>query len=148
VRTDYSAIADEWVSVKPETDGAFRLVMIHEVIDLGLYDRGFLIRYTNAKQLVNIVETDDAFGLLLRTGTQSKKLLRPKKCALVGWMYGLVHYLELDLSIIGIESGNSDVLSLLICAGGVLSVLHFSLYRHDLRCYKISAGVGQSPYRR
>ena len=53
VRTGYSAIADEWVPIKPGTDGALLLALIHEIIALGLYDREFLARYTNAGQLVN-----------------------------------------------------------------------------------------------
>ncbi|MBV1730930.1 MAG: molybdopterin-dependent oxidoreductase, partial [Hydrogenophaga sp.] len=38
VRTGYSAIADEWVPIKPGTDGALLLALIHELIKLGLYD--------------------------------------------------------------------------------------------------------------
>jgi anaerobic selenocysteine-containing dehydrogenase len=53
VRTGYSAIADEWVPIKPGTDGALLLALMHELITLGLYDRDFLTRYTNAGQLVN-----------------------------------------------------------------------------------------------
>ena len=56
MRTGYSAIADEWVPIKPGTDGALLLALIHELIALGLYDREFLVRYTNAGQLVNMDE--------------------------------------------------------------------------------------------
>ena len=52
VRTGYSAIADEWVPIRPGTDGALLLAIIHEIIACGLYDRDFLVRYTNAGQLV------------------------------------------------------------------------------------------------
>ena len=52
IRTGYSAIADEWVPIKPGTDGALLLAVIHEIIKLGLYDRDFLIQYTNAAELV------------------------------------------------------------------------------------------------
>ena len=52
VRTGYSAIADEWVPIRPGTDGALLLAFIHEIIATGLYDREFLVRYTNAGQLV------------------------------------------------------------------------------------------------
>ena len=54
IRTGYSAIADEWVPIRPGTDGALLLALIHEIIALGLYDREFLVRYTNAGQLVNL----------------------------------------------------------------------------------------------
>ena len=52
IRTGYSAIADEWVPIKPGTDGALLLAIIHEILKLGLYDRDFLIQYTNAAELV------------------------------------------------------------------------------------------------
>ena len=67
VRTGYSAIADEWVPIKPGTDGALLLALIHEIIESGLYDRDFLVRYTNAGQLVNVEETNDEFGMFVRT---------------------------------------------------------------------------------
>ena len=66
VRTGYSAIADEWVPIKPGTDGALLLALIHELIQLGLYDRDFLARYTNAGQLVNQDAASDDFGMFLR----------------------------------------------------------------------------------
>ncbi len=67
VRTGYSAIADEWVPIKPGTDGALLLALIHEIIARGLYDREFLVRYTNAGQLVNVDEANDEFGMFVRT---------------------------------------------------------------------------------
>jgi anaerobic selenocysteine-containing dehydrogenase len=66
-RTGYSAIADEWVPIKPGTDGALLLALIHEIIARGLYDRDFLVRYTNAGQLVNVDEANDEFGMFVRT---------------------------------------------------------------------------------
>ena len=66
VRSGYSAIADEWVPIKPGTDGALLLALVHEIIKLGLYDRDFLARYTNAGQLVNQDAASDDFGLMLR----------------------------------------------------------------------------------
>ena len=42
------------VPIRPGTDGALLLLaLVHEIIALGLYDRDFLARYTNAGQLVN-----------------------------------------------------------------------------------------------
>ncbi|MBS1189522.1 MAG: molybdopterin oxidoreductase [Rhodocyclaceae bacterium] len=66
VRTGYSAIADEWVPIRPGTDGALLLAVIHEILARGLYDRDFLVRYTNAGQLVNVEETNDEFGMFVR----------------------------------------------------------------------------------
>ena len=78
IRTGYSAIADEWVPIKPGTDGALILAIIHELIALGLYDREFLVRYTNAGQLVDQNESSDAFGMFLReTEAQIANPLRP-----------------------------------------------------------------------
>jgi len=67
VRSGYSAIADEWVPIRPGTDGALLLAIIHEILAKGLYDREFLVRYTNAGQLVNVEEKHDEFGMFLRT---------------------------------------------------------------------------------
>ncbi|HSH07411.1 MAG TPA: molybdopterin-dependent oxidoreductase, partial [Burkholderiales bacterium] len=66
VRSGYSAIADEWVPIRPGTDGALLLAIVHEIIALGLFDRDFLVRYTNAGQLVNCDEASDDHGLLVR----------------------------------------------------------------------------------
>ncbi len=66
VRSGYSAIADEWVPIKPGTDGALLLALVHEIIKRGLYDRDFLARYSNAGQLVNQDAASDDFGLMLR----------------------------------------------------------------------------------
>ena len=67
VRTGYAAIADEWIPIKPGTDGALLLALIHEIIALGLYDREFLVRYTNSGQLVNLDPASDEFGMFIRT---------------------------------------------------------------------------------
>ena len=67
VRTGYSAIADEWVPIRPGTDGAFLLAVIHEIISKGLYDRDFLVQYSNAGELVNADEASEEFGMFLRT---------------------------------------------------------------------------------
>jgi sulfite dehydrogenase (quinone) subunit SoeA len=66
VRTGYSAIADEWVPIKPGTDGALFLALIHQIINQGLYDREFLVRYTNSAQLVNQATASTEFGMFMR----------------------------------------------------------------------------------
>ena len=66
VRTGYSAIADEWVPIKPGTDGALLLAVIHELIKQGLYDRDFLVQYTNAAELVVDDPARDDHGLFYR----------------------------------------------------------------------------------
>ncbi|MGA7984397.1 MAG: molybdopterin oxidoreductase family protein [Burkholderiales bacterium] len=64
VRTGYSAIADEWVPIRPGTDGALLLALVNELIAQGLYDREFVARYTNGGQLVVSDPASPHFGLL------------------------------------------------------------------------------------
>lgn len=52
VRTGYSAIADEWIPIKPGTDGALFMALMHQLIANQQYDAPFLERYTNSGQLV------------------------------------------------------------------------------------------------
>ncbi len=52
VRTGYSAIADEWLPIRPGTDGLLALAIVHVLLKRGLIDWEFLIRYTNAPWLV------------------------------------------------------------------------------------------------
>jgi anaerobic selenocysteine-containing dehydrogenase len=66
VRTGYSAIADEWIPIKPGTDGALFLALTHELIETGLYDRDFLVQYTNSAELVNMDENSTEYGMFVR----------------------------------------------------------------------------------
>ncbi len=52
VRTGYSAIADEWVGIRPGTDGLFALALAHELLRTDNIDLEFLARHTNAAWLV------------------------------------------------------------------------------------------------
>src|ERR671911_1598749 len=52
VRTGYSAIADEWLGIRPGTDGLFVFALIHELLRAGKVDLDYLIRCTNASWLV------------------------------------------------------------------------------------------------
>jgi anaerobic selenocysteine-containing dehydrogenase len=52
VKTGYSAIADEWVGIRPGTDGLLILSLIHELLRAGKVDLQYLVRYTNAPWLV------------------------------------------------------------------------------------------------
>ena len=52
MRTGYSAIADEWVAIRPGTDRLFVLSLVHELLKAGRVDLDFLVRYTNAGWLV------------------------------------------------------------------------------------------------
>ena len=64
VRTGYSAIADEWVPIRPGTDGALLLALANELMAQGLYDRPFIARYTNGGQLVIVDPASPRHGLL------------------------------------------------------------------------------------
>lgn len=65
VRTGYSAIADEWVPIRPGTDGALLMALSHVIVEQGLYDREFVARYTNGGQLVHVDEAADDAGLFV-----------------------------------------------------------------------------------
>jgi anaerobic selenocysteine-containing dehydrogenase len=52
IRTGYSAIADEWIGIRPGTDGLFVLALVHELLNADRIDLDFLVRYTNAPWLV------------------------------------------------------------------------------------------------
>ena len=62
--------ADEWVPIRPGSDGALALSMIHVLInELGVYDRSFLQNQTNAAYLVG------ADGRYLRDRESGKPLV-------------------------------------------------------------------------
>ncbi|MCE1238038.1 MAG: molybdopterin oxidoreductase family protein [Hyphomicrobiales bacterium] len=52
IRTGYSAIADEWLGIRPGTDGLFVMALIHELLHADKVDLDYLVRYTNAPWLL------------------------------------------------------------------------------------------------
>jgi len=48
----YSAIADEWIGIRPGTDGLFVAAIIQELLKAEQIDVDYLVRYTNAPWLV------------------------------------------------------------------------------------------------
>lgn len=56
IRTGYSAIADEWIPIKPGTDGALLMALLHELIRTDQFDHAFVKRFTNGPQLVVLDE--------------------------------------------------------------------------------------------
>ncbi|MBM3514331.1 MAG: formate dehydrogenase [Alphaproteobacteria bacterium] len=71
-RTGYSAVADEWLGIRPGTDGLFVLAIVHELLKAGQIDLDYLARYTNAPWLV-IAEPgapDDGLFLTDAAGNQ------------------------------------------------------------------------------
>lgn len=65
-RTGYSAIADEWVGIRPGTDGLFVLALVHELLKAGRVDLDYLVRYTNGHVLVIEEPGTEDDGLFLR----------------------------------------------------------------------------------
>ncbi len=66
VRTGYSAIADEWVPVRPGTDGLLALAIVHVLLRDGHVDFTFLRETTNAGWLVVHAPGTAAHGLFAR----------------------------------------------------------------------------------
>ncbi|WP_460821673.1 molybdopterin oxidoreductase family protein [Lysobacter olei] len=68
VRSGYGAVADEWIGIRPGTDGLFAFALIHELLKADRIDLDYLVRYTNAHWLVvrNPGGADD--GLFARDG--------------------------------------------------------------------------------
>jgi anaerobic selenocysteine-containing dehydrogenase len=66
VRTGYSAIADEWIPVRPGTDGLLALAIVHVLLTDGSIDFEFLARYTNAPWLVVQAPGSPTDGLFAR----------------------------------------------------------------------------------
>src|SRR5882757_7641528 len=66
IRTGYSAIADEWVGIRPGTDGLFVLALVQELLRAGKIDEEYLARYTNAPWLVIEDEGAADHGLFAR----------------------------------------------------------------------------------
>lgn len=69
-----AAKADEWIPIRPGTDGALALGMVNVLInDLGLYDREYLKGKTNAPYLI------DGSGKYVRHPDSGKPLIRDLK---------------------------------------------------------------------
>ena len=66
VRTGYAAIADEWIGIRPGTDGLFAGALIRELLLHDRIDCDYLVKYTNAHHLIvrNPGGADD--GLIAR----------------------------------------------------------------------------------
>ena len=74
VRTGYNAVADEWVGLKPGTDGLFVGALIHELLRIRKIDLDYLLRYTNAPWLVIDAPGAQHHGLFAR-GAEGEPLV-------------------------------------------------------------------------
>ena len=66
VRTGYQAIADEWIGIRPGTDGLLALAFVHVLLKTENFDWEYLVRYTNSAQLVIDAPGTSQHGLMLR----------------------------------------------------------------------------------
>ena len=66
VRSGYSAIADEWIGLRPGTDGLFVMALIHELLAAEQVAWQYLARYTNATWLVIQAPGTAEHGLFAR----------------------------------------------------------------------------------
>jgi anaerobic selenocysteine-containing dehydrogenase len=68
VRSGYGAIADEWIGIRPGTDGLFAFALMHELLAADRIDLDYLVRYTNAHWLVIRDPGGAGDGLFARDG--------------------------------------------------------------------------------
>ncbi|GAB5470970.1 MAG: molybdopterin oxidoreductase family protein [Rhodospirillales bacterium] len=66
VRGGYSAIADEWISITPGSDGLFILSLCRELLRAGKIDIEFLAQFSNAAHLVVDAPGTAEHGLIAR----------------------------------------------------------------------------------
>jgi len=66
VRTGYSAIADEWIGIRPGTDGLLIMALAHELMRAGKVDLEYLARFTDASWLVIDAPNTADDGIFLR----------------------------------------------------------------------------------
>jgi anaerobic selenocysteine-containing dehydrogenase len=66
VRTGYGAVADEWIGIRPGTDGLFAFALVHELLRADRIDLDYLVRYTNAHWLVHVAPGTARDGLFVR----------------------------------------------------------------------------------
>ena len=65
-RNGYNAIADEWIGIRPGTDGLFIFALIHELLKAEKVDFKYLARYSNAPWLIIQNPGGEDDGLVLR----------------------------------------------------------------------------------
>lgn len=68
VRTGYSAVADNWIGIRPGTDGLLILSIVHELLKARRIDVDYLVRYSNATWLVIDAPGTVEHGLFARDG--------------------------------------------------------------------------------
>jgi len=77
VRSGYSAIADEWIGIRPGTDGLLVAALIHELLRAGKVDLDYLARYSDAAWLV-IRDPGAADDGLIARDAEGRPLVRER----------------------------------------------------------------------
>ena len=99
VRTGYSAIADEWVGIRPGTDGLFVLSLVHELLNADRIDFEYLGRYTNAAWLVIQAPGAADDGLFARDEDGDPLVLEPSGALASGMQPGVAARLVGDAAL-------------------------------------------------
>ena len=99
VRTGYSAIADEWVGIRPGTDGLFVLALIHVLLEADRVDLDYLVRYTNAAWLVIQAPGEADDGLFARNEAGEPLVLEPSGSLASGMAAGVAARLVGDAAL-------------------------------------------------
>ena len=82
VRTGYSAIADEWLGIRPGTDGLLVFALVRELLLADRVDFPYLTRYTNAPWLVIEDPGGAEDGLFARDGDGAPLCWEPERKAI------------------------------------------------------------------
>jgi len=85
VRTGYQAIADEWIGIRPGTDGLLALSFVHVLLKNEQFDWDFLSNYTNSTQLIIDAPGTSKDGLLLRDENDELMVWNTASDKLASW---------------------------------------------------------------
>ncbi|HRQ63544.1 MAG TPA: molybdopterin-dependent oxidoreductase, partial [Xanthomonadaceae bacterium] len=85
VRSGYGAIADEWIGIRPGSDGLLAFALIHELLRRDQVDLDYLVRYTNVHWLVIQDPGSDDHGLFARDGEGRPLCLAREPLSRQGW---------------------------------------------------------------
>lgn len=83
IRTGYSAVADNWLGIRPGTDGLLILSLIHCLLKARQIDVDYLVRYTNAGWLVIDAPGTSEHGLFARNADKNPLIFDTSSQSLV-----------------------------------------------------------------
>ena len=100
VRTGYQAIADEWIAIRPGTDGLLALSFAHVLLKNEQFDWEFLTRYTNSTQLVIDAPGTSKNGLLLRDEAGDLQIWNQATDSVASWLESS-HQNDIEAALFG-----------------------------------------------